>query len=202
MNKVVNPRIVVVLLGLSFVLAPLPGPLLGQEENAVAKVVARMNSLGGFRADISMSSEGGVVRGALSYQGGKVHLQLSDGRVIASSGRHLLVYSPATRVAGKQDMGPGGGGLGWLLNGFDTKVRGTSAELVATDPNRSVQKVQLQWGADYILRRLVVKSKNREQPLIIQLSNLRPVKSFSAGVFSWKPPAGSRTVENPRNQRN
>ncbi len=183
-----------------FLLGPL---LVAQEDSPVAKVVARMNSLDGFRADVGItSSEGGIIRGALSYQGGKMHLALSDGRVIAANGRHLIVYSPSTGVAGKQDMGAGGGGLGWLLSGFETKVRGNAAELTALDPDRGVQKVHLRWSGDYTLQQISIRRKGSEGFLTIQISNLRSVKSFAANVFSWKPPAGSRTVENPLNQKN
>ena len=168
----------------------------------MGKVVARMSALGGFRADVSITGSAGFVRGALSYQGGKMHLALSDGRVIAANGRFLIVYSPSTGVAGKQDMAPGSGGLGWLLTGFDTKVRGSAAELTATDPSRGVQKVLLRWTADHTLQQISIKRGGSDTFLTIQLSNVRPVKSFAANVFSWKPPAGSRTVENPRNQRN
>ena len=85
----------------------------------VRKVVSRMYGLRSFQAGISISSSGGgFTRGTLSYQSGKFHLALSDGRVIASNKKALIVYNPSTRVAGKQDMYSGSGGLGWLSGRF------------------------------------------------------------------------------------
>ena len=179
------------------------GPIAAQgAPSEVRSVVSRMSSLGSFRATIGMGSGGSLASGVLSYQRGKVHLKFSDGRGIAGNGRVMVVYNPATGVAGKQPMATGGGGLGWLLSGFENRVSGSQAAGRATDPNARIQEVKLAWGQGFTLRRLSIKNKDSESWFTITLSNVRPVASFPAALFSYKPPAGARTVENPLDQRN
>jgi outer membrane lipoprotein-sorting protein len=168
----------------------------------VAAVVSRMRGMTGFRANISISSSGGALRGVLSFSGGKTHLALSDGRIIASTGRELVVYNPSSGVAGKQLMVPGGGGLGWLLTGFRTRVSGNTAQLEAESPTSNIQEVRLRWKEGHVLEQLNIKNKNSNDWLSITLSNVRAVDGFPVSLFSYDPPAGSRTVENPLNQSN
>ncbi len=177
-------------------------PLFAEPNPDVQAVVSRMRSLSGFKASISISTSGGALRGNLSYSNGRVHLSLSDGRVIASTGRELVVYNPSTTVAGKQLMAPGGGGLGWLLTGFKTKVVGNSAYLEAENPAANIQEVRLKWGAEHTLEQLSIRHKSSGDWTTITLSNLRRVDAFPVSLFSYDPPAGSRTVENPLNQSN
>ncbi|MCB1172590.1 MAG: outer membrane lipoprotein carrier protein LolA [Leptospiraceae bacterium] len=168
----------------------------------VVAVVNKMASLRVFRATVSFGTGGGMTSGVLSYQNGKTHFKLSDGRVVAGNGRNMVVYSPATGTAGKQSMVGGGGGLGWLLSGFEWRVGGNAATGKAVDPGAKVQEVQIVWGANNILRSLKVKRAGSEAPFRITLSNVRTAGGFPASLFSYKPPSGSRTVENPLDQRN
>ncbi|MBI3394216.1 MAG: hypothetical protein HY042_00090, partial [Spirochaetia bacterium] len=105
-------------------------PLAADGADSVAKVVGRMNSLGSFRASISITTGDGFARGVLSFQGGKFHLAMSDGRILASNGRDIVVFNPGSGTAGKQSVG-GGGGLGWILKGYKVKSTGNSAHLTA-----------------------------------------------------------------------
>ncbi|HMZ36774.1 MAG TPA: hypothetical protein PLD60_09030, partial [Leptospiraceae bacterium] len=154
-------------------------PLFAEPNPDVQAVVSRMRSLGGFKASISISSGGGgALRGNLSYSNGKVHLALSDGRVIAATGRELVVYNPSSSVAGKQLMVPGGGGLGWLLTGFKTKVSGNTALLESENPSSNIQEVRLKWGAEHTLEQLSIRHKSSGDWTTITLSNLRKVDAF------------------------
>lgn len=168
---------------------------------SAANVVSRMNGLGAFRAQLTIVQTGSTLRGTLSYEGGKMHLALADGRVIASNGREMIVYNPATRVAGRQPVA-GGGGLGWLLSGFTETVASNHSHLVATDPSAGVQEVRLFWNEGYTLRQLRIRHRDSDQWMNITLSNIQTVTGFSPGLFTYRPPAGSRTVENPLNPRN
>lgn len=168
----------------------------------VRAVVGKMASLRVFRANVRFGSGGGMTSGVLSFQHGKSHFKLSDGRVMAGNGRFLTVYNPATGTAGKQTMSLGGGGLGWVLSGFEYRVAGNQAHGKATNPDAKVQEVRIQWGAGSVLRQLSVKHKGSDAWFTIALSNVRTVGGFPASLFSYKPPAGSRTVENPMDQRN
>ncbi|MCR9141350.1 MAG: hypothetical protein NXI24_03800 [bacterium] len=167
----------------------------------IRSVVSKMSSLGSFRATVTIGSGSGGTSGTLSYSGGKVHLKLSDGRVIASNGRVVIVYNPASRVAGKQPVG-GGGGIGWLLNGFEYRVAGNRATGRAIDGNSRISEVKVQWGDGYVLRKLSMKNRDSDSWFVISLRNVRSVAGFPAALFSYKPPAGSRTVENPLNEIN
>ncbi len=169
----------------------------------VRKMVGRMTSLGSFQAQVSISgSETGIVRGSLFYQRGKIHFSMSGGRVIAGDGRSLTVYNPASRVAGKQDTYGGGGGLGWLLNGFTSRVSGNRAHLTADDPSRYINQVRVTWDPrTYIMRSISIQYRSGSTTTI-SFSRIARVKNISQSKFSWHPPAGSRTVENPLNQRN
>ena len=186
-----------------FILILFPFSVAHSQSSVVNQVVSRWNSLGSFKANISISSGNSQgLSGTLSYQKGKIHISLSGGRVIASTGRELVVFNPSTGVAGKQELVPSGGGLGWLLSpAYKVNASGNSAHLVSEGPEQHFSEVRLNWGDDFILRQLSMKSKDRDW-LIIKISNIRMVESFPSNLFSYKAPAGSRTVENPLNQRN
>ena len=188
---------------ISFILALFPFSAAHSQASVVNQVVSKWNSLASFKANISISSGNSQgLSGTLSYQKGKMHISLSGGRVIASTGRELVVFDPSTGVAGKQELIPSGGGLGWLLApGYSVTSSGNTAHLVAQNPFLQYTEVRMNWGDDYILRQLSMKSKDRDW-LVIKISNIRMVESFPSNLFSYKPPAGSRTVENPLNQRN
>ena len=169
----------------------------------LSKVVGVMNSLGSFRANVSIGTAGGgLISGKLAYSRGRVNFRLGDGRVIASNGRMITVFSPASNVAGRQDMGGRGGGLGWILSGFEAKIAGNNAHLTATDPSRSVQEVRMSWTPAYTLRSISIRRGQSQNWLTIRFGNIQKVANIGVSQFSWHPPAGSRTVENPLNQRN
>lgn len=161
-----------------------------------------MNSLRSFRANVTIGSGGGGMSGTLSYQGGNFHFQMGDGRVIASNGNRMVVYSPATRVAGKQTAGGASGGLGWILSGFEYRVSGSEAVGRALDPNNKIREIKVAWAPDFTLRRLSIRNADSDAWFTISLSNVRAVSGFSASLFSYRPPAGARTVENPLDQSN
>ncbi|MEQ9364334.1 MAG: hypothetical protein RIF32_08835 [Leptospirales bacterium] len=194
--------ITVRVLAFAFVVAGPFSALSAQQAPAeIRSVVSKMSSLGSFRATVTLGSGSGGTRGVLSYSGGKVHLKLSDGRVIASNGRTVIVYNPASRVAGKQPVG-GGGGIGWLLTGFEYRVAGNQATGRAIDPGSRLSEVKVVWGDGYVLRKLSMRNRESDSWFVISLSNVRSVAGFPAALFSYKPPAGSRTVENPLNEIN
>jgi len=174
-----------------------PGELAAQAPDQVRRVVAKVNSLGSFKARVSL----GGVSGNLSYQRGRFHLALSDGRVIASNGKTMVVYNPATRVAGKQPVSGSGGGLGWILGeGYEWRVRGSEAFGAAVSGGANYEQVRIGWDDEYMLRKLAVKKSAESEWYTITVSNVRQVSGFSASLFSYSPPAGSRTVENPLDQ--
>lgn len=176
--------------------------LIADDRGEVAAVVARWNSIRSFKSNITIQYGDSSQRGTLSFSNGKTFLQMSDGRVIAANGRTMMVYSPSTQVAGKQDMVPGGGGLGWILNGYTPRVSGNSAVLAADSPTARIMEVKLRWSDDKVLRSISFRGKDSTTFTTIQIHDIKLVSSFPATIFNYRPPSGSRTVENPLNQRN
>ncbi len=171
-----------------------------QSQGDLERVVAVLNSMSGFRANISFGNTASQSRGVLSYQGGRFHLKFSDGRVIASNGREVVVYNPGSGVAGKQPIVPGKGGIGWILGYQVTGGSGNSATLKPGNAGSGYQEVRVTWGEGHVLRRLSVRSKNQDDFFTITLSDIRKVDSFPAQLFSYRPPPGSRTVDSPLDQ--
>ncbi len=166
--------------------------------NPLRKVVGVMNS-STFRASVSIRSGSSRFSGTLSCSAGKMNFRLSDGRIIASNGRKIFAFDPSTRTMGRQDA-TGGGGLGWILS-YNARITGNRAVLTPTSPNQRYEEVRLSWDDGYFLRSISMKGKGGDV-ISIRLSNIKRVASFPVSIFSYKPPPGSRTVDNPLNQRN
>lgn len=192
-----KPVIVFLVLALG---AFVPGAA-GANPPGVTAAVNSLARLGSFRATLTLEYPSGhTIRGVLSYQRGRFNLRLSDGRVVASNGNQLIVYSPETGVVGKQDL-TSGGGAGWLLSGFQYTETGNSATGVPVGGSR-ISKVRVTWDQDRQFRSVAIQRSGSEKWMKISLSGVRKVDSFPASIFSYKPPAGSRTVENPLNMSN
>lgn len=168
------------------------------DANPLEKVVSVMNS-STFRASVNIRSGGSNFNGTLSYSGGKMNFRLGDGRVIASNGRKIAVYDPTTRTMGRQDAA-GGGGLSWILS-YTARIDGNRAVLTPNSPSHSYEEVRLSWDEGYFLRSISMKGKGGDV-ISIKINSVSRVASFPVSIFSYKPPPGSRTVENPLNQRN
>ena len=181
----------------------LPLTFLQPQASVVHQVVARWNSMQTFKANVSISTGNSQsLSGILSYDRGKMNLKISGGRVVASTGSELIVFDPSTGVAGKQELSPKGGGLGWILNGYRITSSGNTAHLEAETEKLVYSEVRLNWADDYTLKQISMKSRDSQEWLTIKITNIIMVESFPSNIFSYKPPAGSRTVDNPLNQRN
>lgn len=168
------------------------------EANPLQKVVGVMNS-STFRASVNIKSGGSSFNGTLSYSGGKMNFRLGDGRVIASNGRKIFAFDPSTRTMGRQDAG-GGGGLGWILS-YTARIDGDRAVLTPNSPAHNYEEVRLSWDEGYFLRSISMKGKGGDV-ITIKINSVSRVASFPVSIFSYKAPPGSRTVDNPLNQRN
>ena len=175
--------------------------------SVIKQVIDSMNNLGSFKADLSINHAGTMARGKLSYQDGKIHLKLSDGRVIAADGKELVVYNPVSMVAGRQslDEEEKSLGLNWLLSGYGTQQYDQSKSSVvmkALDSRREIQDVQLEWNEKFYIKTISYKTLEKEEWTVLTFANITSVNNLSAGLFSWRPPAESRTVLNPLNTKN
>ena len=171
----------------------------------VRKIVAKLRSLDRFRVNITIerkSDAGKKLSGTLSYENGKSHLILQDGRVVATNGIYMIAYNPVNGVAAKQLVDPPAGGAGWLLEGFDYElISPREAVGGARAPKARFQKVRLQWDEKYVLRSLSTLPRGSEEWSHLYLSDFRELTSFSPSLFSYRPPTGSRTVENALNRK-
>ena len=168
------------------------------EANPLQKVVGVMNS-STFRASVNIKSGGSSFNGTLSYSGGKMNFRLGDGRVIASNGRKIFAFDPSTRTMGRQDAG-GGGGLGWILS-YNARIDGNRAVLTPNSPADKYEEVRLSWDEGYFLRSISMKGKGGDV-ITIKINSVSRVASFPVSICSYQAPPGSRTVDNPLNQRN
>ncbi len=191
------------LIPLSLLLFILSTPLIARSpQQAVRNFVTKFQSLKVFQAYITISSGSQNISGTLSYQNTRFHLKLDDGRVLAGNGLYAIGYNPNQRVAGKQKLGPPRGGLSWLLgNRFHYELHSSEAVGKAKDPNDSIQDVRLRWGANDMFQSISTKRKNSTNWQTIRLSNIQKRTSFAPSLFSYRPPSGSRTVENPLRRR-
>lgn len=183
-------------------------PSFADEEamSVLRRVVQQWNASRSFRAKIIISSGPNAIEGSLSYQNGRIYLGLSDGRVISSNGSQMIVYDPATHVAGQQDMktdGPLAGGLKWLLSPvYEARLSGNSVRLKAEKPTAGIQEVNISYNEQFLLRKLSYRKDANGDWVTISIENIQTVEGFPSNLFSFQPPAGSRTVTNPLNQSN
>lgn len=187
-------RVAVGLVGLAAILTVAP-----LSANPLQKVVGTMNS-STFRASVNVRSGGSSFSGTLSYSGGKMNFRTGDGRVVASNGRKIFAFDPASHTMGRQDAGGGGGGLGWILS-YNARIEGNRAILTPTSAGQAYEEVRLNWDDGYFLKSISMKGKGGDV-ISIKFNSVSRVASLPVGVFSFKPPPGSRTVDNPLNQRN
>lgn len=171
----------------------------GLHANPLQKVVGVMNG-STFRASVNVRSGGTSFSGTLSYSAGKMNFRLGDGRIVASNGRKIFAFDPSSRTMGRQDGGGGGGGLGWILS-YNARIEGNRAVLTPNSPGQAYEEVRLNWDDGYFLRSISMKGKGGDV-ITIKFNSVTKVSSLPVGVFSFKPPPGSRTVDNPLNQRN
>ncbi len=169
----------------------------------VRRLVYKLKNLKSFRAQLSLSSKEQVLSGTLSYQEGSLHLRLDDGRVIAANAIYTIVYNPQTGVAGKQLVEEKlTGGLEWLLKGFSYELLSSSKAIArALHPRSYIQGLSLEWDEQYLLKKLVLLRSNQKQWFALSLFDVRELTAFSPSLFSYRPPTGSRTVENVLNRK-
>lgn len=147
-----------------------------------------------FKANFVIESDNFHQKGTLYYQRGQIHIRLSDGNVVASNLKQIIVYDSDTRVAGKQEKALGGG-LGWVLS-YPRRIEGNKAFIEPT--NKVYEKIIIQWNDD-LFPIYIAFIKNSDSKIVYKFSNIVYLSNISLQYFSYKPPAGSRSVDNPLN---
>ncbi|MES0491881.1 MAG: hypothetical protein ABUK01_17935 [Leptospirales bacterium] len=155
-----------------------------------------------FSANFSYSSGSGVVRsGKIHYQyPGKVHIAFSDGRVIASNGFFLWIYSPSNRICAKQDLAGSGsvsGGIVGFLNSYE--MTRTQNRFVFRKLGANIEEVTVDILPDSkMIKNLRFKTKNNV--FTYSFSDIIVGAGVKASLFNYKPPTDAQMVENPLNR--
>lgn len=147
-----------------------------------------------FHANFILQKEDMILNGKIYYQNGNIHIKLNDGRIIASNYKNILVYDPTTKVLGKQDK-TSGGGLSWVLK-FPYHIEGNKAIIEPPD-GKPYSKITIIWNNDLFPTQILFQKE--KSSFSFKFSNIAYVNNLPSNYFSYKPPAGSRTVENPLN---
>lgn len=147
-----------------------------------------------FHANFILQNEDISFNGKIYYQQGNIHLKLNDGRVIASNYKSIMVYDPSTKVLGKQEK-TSGGGLSWILS-YPYSIEGNKA--IIEPPNQNpYSKIIVIWNVDLFPIQIIFESETSNTSF--KFFNIVYVNNLPSNYFFYKPPAGSRTVENPLN---
>lgn len=166
-------------------------------QDALAQLRSRVGGMyGSFSANFTVSgSSGQVSSGKIYYQApNKVHLKMGNGGIVATNGRYIYIYNPASGMAAKQDAGGSSGGILGLLQGYEGQVRGntfifkkpgTSRQVTVTVANNFVRTVQIRYEDGGTTTYSFSGVQQRGVP---------------ASLFSFKPPPSVQVVENPLNQ--
>ncbi|MBW7858331.1 MAG: hypothetical protein H3C43_08575 [Leptonema sp. (in: Bacteria)] len=73
--------------------------------------------------------------------------------------------------------------------------------LTPQSAGQTYEEVRLSWDEGFFLRSISMKSKSGDV-VTIKVNSVTKVASLPVSLFSYKAPPGSRTVDNPLNQRN
>ena len=173
----------------------------------VRKVIYHLKGKKKFRAKLEIIRAGSHLEGILSYDNAKLHLRLKNGDVLAMNNVVMIAYDAQTNVAGShpidKDLPKGKekrGGIAWLLKGYNYEINGLRRAVgIARSARKSVQKVLLSWNENFVLQSLHLNPDGKNATQII-ISDYKVLTYFTPSLFSYRPPTGSRTVENALRQ--
>jgi outer membrane lipoprotein carrier protein len=166
-------------------------------EELLSSIISTMNSFDSFRANISIDG----LSGSLSYKRpGSLHVKLNDGRVLSGNGRSLWIYSPASSIAGKQDLKGSTGGIAGLLSGYES-VTASGKTLRLKSDTKYYEEIIVSVSPNNIIRSIRLKGKGKQDFMEISFSGVQTNIGLPASIFNFHPPANAQIVENPLNQR-
>ncbi|RME92817.1 MAG: outer membrane lipoprotein carrier protein LolA [Candidatus Hydrogenedentota bacterium] len=150
-----------------------------------------------FTANFTISgSSGNLMSGKIYYQyPGKLHVKTSDGGVIATNGRYLWIYNPASGRCMKQDVGGTGGGILGILKSYDGKRSGDS--FIFRNPNKKITEIGIRVSKGMIRS---VRFQTEDSSYTVSFSNVQFSGGIRASLFNYKPPASAQVIENPLNK--
>lgn len=151
-----------------------------------------------FTANFSYTtSSGELLSGKIYYQyPDKLHLRLSDGRVIATNGKFLWTYNSDTKICARQTVREQSGGLFYFLRaGYSVQQDNGRYIFKGSGENQKEVSIKIEGGN---LKSVQFKTKN--DVINISFSNIVTDTSMKASLFSYKPDPEAQLVENPLNK--
>ncbi len=175
-----------------------PQTLLAQpgDGSPLSSLLSAMEGLESFRANVTIN---GSLTGTLSYKKpANLHVQFSDGRILASNGRTLWFYSPERAVTGKQDLKGMSEGIAGLVFGYEDFSSGKTIRLKSDSKRYS--EIVIVLDANHLPKSLRLQSSGSGITEIV-FSGVTTNLGLSASLFNYQPPSSSMIIENPLNYR-
>jgi len=174
-------------------------------DEALQRFRGRMGSISTMRGTISWTNSSGFMyTGNFKFMSpGRIYVKFSNpsGKIIASNGRKLWVYSPSSNICGIQDLGRGrSGGIAGLVSGYSAIVMGGGSgyTIKLKNNDRHYSSITLVVDSSFLLKKAVMKTKDGGG-MTISLSGVIVGEGMSPGIFDFSPPASAQTVKNPLN---
>ena len=155
-----------------------------------------------FNANFSYTSnqgdEGMIYTGKIYYQyPNKLHVQLSDGRIIATNGKYLWTYNPDTKICARQVVKEEStGGLFFFLHG-GYSVQEENDRYIFKRVGNSDYEVTIKIDGSTLK---TVQWKIKDEIINISFSNVVTDTSMKSSLFNYKPDPEAQLIENPLNR--
>lgn len=152
-----------------------------------------------FTANFSYSSSlGESYTGKIYYQyPNKLHIQLSDGRVIATNGKFLWTYNSETRICARQVVQEeSAGGLFYFLHG-NYSVQEENGRYVFKRPVDDGNEITVKVEGDTVKS---VQFKSAADVVNFSFSNVVTDTNMKSSLFNYKPDPEAQLIENPLNR--
>ncbi|MDH4263127.1 MAG: outer-membrane lipoprotein carrier protein LolA [Spirochaetia bacterium] len=167
------------------------------EIDDIQKSIKGLNT--NFTASISYSSSTGELHvGKIYYQyPDKLHLQLSDGKVIATNGKYLWTYNSETKICARQAVtDENSGGLFYFLHG-GYSVQEENGRYIFKGRGANLNEISIK-VEDGNLKN--VQFRTKDDVINVSFSNIITDTSMKASLFSYKPDPEAQLIENPLNK--
>ena len=174
-------------------------------DEALQRFQGRMGSISTMRGTISWTDTSGFMyTGNFKFMApGRIFVKFSSpsGKILASNGRKLWVYSPSSNICGRQDLGRGrSGGIAGVVSGYSAILLGGGSgyTIKLKNNDRHYSSITLVVDSTFLLKKAIMKTKDGGG-MTISLAGVVVGEGMSPGIFDFSPPASAQTVNNPLN---
>ncbi|HPB80479.1 MAG TPA: outer membrane lipoprotein carrier protein LolA [Spirochaetota bacterium] len=174
-------------------------------DEALQRFQGRMGSISTMRGTISWTDTSGFMyTGNFKFMApGRIFVKFSSpsGKILASNGRKLWVYSPSSNICGIQDLGRGrSGGIAGVVSGYSAILLGGGSgyTIKLKNNDRHYSSITLVVDSTFLLKKAIMKTKDGGG-MTISLAGVVVGEGMSPGIFDFSPPVSAQTVNNPLN---